>query len=87
MNDLQFRVNEIYSYIQQSDEESQRKLSASKGLKASANRTPPKLGRSIGASGPNIDIQLEALEDRMARRMAESVESLGEIIKEYANKY
>jgi len=27
------------------------------------------------------------LEDRLTRRMADSVESLGEIIHEYANKY
>jgi hypothetical protein len=31
--------------------------------------------------------ELEALEDRLTRRMADSVESLGEIIKEYAEKY
>jgi len=31
--------------------------------------------------------ELEALEDRVTRRMADSVESLGEIIKEYATKY
>ena len=30
---------------------------------------------------------MRELEDRMTRRMAESVESLGEIITEYANKY
>ena len=34
-----------------------------------------------------ITDKLEALEDRLTRRMADSVESLGEIIKEYAEKY
>ena len=34
-----------------------------------------------------VEPQLEALEDRVTRRMADSVESLGDIIKEYADIY
>lgn len=36
---------------------------------------------------PQIETQLEQLEDRVTRRMADSVESLGDIIKDYATKY
>ena len=36
---------------------------------------------------PDFENRLQALEDKMTRRMADSVESLGDIIKEYAIKY
>jgi predicted DNA-binding protein len=36
---------------------------------------------------PEIEQKLNALEDRVTRRMADSVESLGAIINEYADKY
>jgi hypothetical protein len=80
----EFRISEIYSYIAESEEESQ--LATSKRLKNST-RTPKK---DLKVSGfgmlPNIEKQLESLEERITRRMAESVESLGDIITDQAKK-
>ena len=56
-------------------------------LQGSAQPTPSKRFQNSVRKMQEFNRQLEDLEVRFSGRLADSVESLGQIIKEYASKY
>lgn len=82
IQEMDFKINEIFSFMGESEEG----RSQNNGIKSS-QRTPSKMMHQSLSRMQSIEQQLLDFEKRVNSRMADSVESLGQIITEYANKY
>lgn len=79
---MDFKINEIFSFMGESEEGK----SQNNGIKSS-QRTPSKMMQQSLSRMQSMEQQFMEFEQRINLRLADSVESLGLIITEYANKY